>query len=82
MYVTHKSKKIQFDVRQVDFVLTLVDTVPGALVDAADVANKTIVTATWFVQCLINNQLFDVADSPAFTYRHELGETSNELDTT
>ena len=84
MYVTNKTKKIQFDIRQVDFILTLVDTVPKSLVDVARMVGTPIVTATWFVQCLINNQLYDVDDSPQFTYRVEGVEGGGDttLDTT
>ena len=84
MYVTNKTKTIQFDIRQVDFIVTLVDNVPKALTQEAILNNKPIVTATWFTQCLINNQLFDVDDSTDFFYRvdHDDGGDDGQLDTT
>lgn len=68
MYVTAKTKKMPFNIHNIDFVLTMVSNVPKSLVNAAEKAGKNIVTSTWFVQCLINNQLLDTMDCSVFRY--------------
>ena len=54
----------------VDFILTMCERVPNILLEAARKLNIEIVTTEWLIQCLINNNLLDTADSTLFTYQH------------
>lgn len=65
--VTNRSKKIPFDLRNVDYVLALPGCVPEQLASACKEANVVLVTFEWLRQCIINNRLLDVVDSPLFT---------------
>eukprot|EP00111_Clytia_hemisphaerica_P010725 TCONS_00031331-protein len=66
--VTKRSRKIAFDLDSVHFILTLSEDVPKLLLETCSEMKKEILTFEWLRQCVINNKLLDVVDSPLFRY--------------
>ena len=78
IHVGRKTKKITFDLGNVHYICTLASKMPSVLWRAAQEHNVTVVTCDWLIQCLINNELLDVADSTKFTYKHRESRSANE----
>ena len=78
IHVGRKTKKITFDLGNVHYICTLASKMPSLLWRAAQEHNITVVTLDWLIQCLINNEFLDVADSIKFTYKHHKSLSSSE----
>lgn len=67
--ITKSTKSLPFQMNSVDCILTLTDKVPDIILNEAQAANKPVVTVEWLFQCIINNALMVVSESPVFLYK-------------